>query len=412
MRFRDSVATAIESLRTNATRAVLTILGIVIGITAIIIVMALGRGAEDLILNQVRAFGSDMIFIEPGREPRGPADFIEAFTDSLTERDAEALRRSANVPGALVVSPSVVQATSAVYENETYRAQVHGHDEHFTDVFDIVLDQGVPLSRDDVERRASVAIIGAKVRTELFGDRDPIGSSVRVKGRRFRIIGTLPAKGQAAFVPYDDLVVVPYTTMQKYLLGINHFHMIAVKAAADADVARVKRDIEATLRESHGITDPEKDDFHVMTQRDVADRIGVIATALTALLVALAAISLVVGGVGIMNIMLVAVAERTREIGLRKSLGARNADIRRQFLFEAVALTVAGGVIGVALGATLAALIAFILRRTVASGWSFTFPLEAALLGVAIAAFVGLVFGLYPARLAARKSPIEALRFE
>lgn len=412
MRFRDSVTTAIGSLRTNATRAVLTILGIVIGITAIILVMALGSGAQELILDQVRAFGSDTIFIEPGREPHGPADFIEAFTDSLTERDAEALRRPANVSGALVVSPSVVQATSVAYENETYRAQVHGHDEHFMDVFDIVLDQGTPLSQDDVERRTSVAVIGAKVRTELFGDRDPIGEYVRVKGRRFRVIGTLPAKGQAAFVPYDDLVVIPYTTMQKYLLGIDHFHMIAVQAAANADVAGVKRDIEATLREQHGITDSEKDDFHVMTQQDVVDRIGVIATALTALLTALAAISLVVGGVGIMNIMLVAVAERTREIGLRKAIGARDADIRRQFLLESIVLTVAGGVIGVAIGAALAFLAAFALRHTVATGWSFTFPVSAALLGIGVAAAIGLIFGLYPAQKAARKSPIEALRYE
>ncbi|MDO8599498.1 MAG: ABC transporter permease [bacterium] len=412
MRIRDSVTTAIGSLRTNATRAVLTILGIVIGITAIILVMALGRGAQELILDQVRAFGSESIFIEPGREPHGPADFAEIFTDSLTPRDVAALERPGNVQDLEYLSPLVAQVATVAYESETYRAQLRGASEHFPEILDVVPATGTFFSRDDVERRASVAVIGAKVADELFGSSDAVGAQVKVKGRPFRVVGVIARKGEASFIPYDELVVVPVTTAQKYLLGIDHYHVIAARARTGANVDRVKEEITLTLREQHGITDPEKDDFHVSTQQDAIDRIGVIATALTALLTALAAISLVVGGVGIMNIMLVAVAERTREIGLRKAIGARDADIRRQFLLESIILTVAGGIIGVAIGATLAFFAAFALRHTVATGWSFTFPVFAALLGIGVSAAIGLIFGLYPAQKAARKSPIEALRYE
>jgi len=412
MRLRDSATTAVRSLRTNATRSALTILGIVIGITAIILVMALGRGAQDLILNQVRAFGSESIFIEPGREPRGPADFAEIFTDSLTRRDVEALERPGNVLDLEFLSPLVAQIATVAHESETYRAQLRGASEHFPDILDVVPAEGSFFTREDVERLASVAVIGAKVKQELFGPSNAVGEHVKVKGRPFLVVGVIAPKGAASFIPYDDLVVVPVTTAQKYLLGIDHYHVIAARARTGADMNRVKAEITLTLREQHRITDPTKDDFHVSTQQDAVDRIGVIATALTALLAALAAISLVVGGVGIMNIMLVAVVERTREIGLRKALGARDADIRRQFLLEAIVLTVAGGVIGVLLGAALAFVVALVLSRTVAIGWSFTFPISAALLGIGVAAIVGLIFGLYPAQKAARKSPMEALRYE
>ncbi|MDO8462776.1 MAG: ABC transporter permease [bacterium] len=412
LRLHHTVRTAFRALLRTKSRTMLTILGIVIGIAAIMLVTAVGRGAQNLILDQVSGLGSQIVFIEPGREPRGPADFVEAFTDSLTVRDVVALRRLANVPDAVYVSPSVVQIAPVSYGNETYRAQVHGHDEHFMEVFDIRLAFGTPITEDDVARRAHVALIGDKVRTELFGDSDPIGATVQIKGRKFRVIGTMPPKGQAAFIPYDELVVIPHTTVQKYLLGIDYFHMIAMTARRGADLARVKRDIELTLREQHGIMDPSKDDFHVMTQEDIIARIGIIGTALTALLTAIAAIALVVGGIGIMNIMLVAVTERTREIGLRKALGATSRDIRQQFLVEAIALTTIGGAIGVLLGTTLAAAIAFVLSHTVISGWTYHFPVGATVVGLITSAAVGIVFGLYPASQAAKKSPIEALRYE
>ncbi|MFH1430447.1 MAG: ABC transporter permease [Candidatus Uhrbacteria bacterium] len=412
MRLIHTFHSAFVALRTNTSRSVLTILGIVIGITAIILVMSIGRGAEALILDQVKEFGPNTISIEPGREPKGPADFSEIFTASLRPRDLDALSRPANVSDLEFISPFLVHVDSVQFGSETYRSQLRGSTEHFPQILEVKLSEGSFFTEDDVARRANVVVIGAKVREEIFGDSDAVGSYVKVSGRRLRVIGVFVEKGSGSFIPYDDLAIMPYTTMQEYILGIDHFHAILAKARDGANIDRVKEDIILTLRESHRITDPEKDDFHVNTMEDAIEMIGVIATVLTALLTSVAAIALVVGGIGIMNIMLVSVTERTREIGLRKALGARRRDILTQFLIESVTLTVVGGIVGVLLGAAFALMTSFVLSRTVATGWTFTFPVAAALLGIGVAAVVGLIFGLYPARQAAKKHPIEALRHE
>ncbi len=225
-------------------------------------------------------------------------------------------------------------------------------------------------------------------------------------------MGVLPDKGQGTLFNFNELVLVPYTTAQTYLLGTDHFHEILVKAENPDVVARAVSDIERTLRISHNIDDPDKDDFFVVTQQGVVEQIKSIIGALTAFLSSVVAIALVVGGIGVMNIMLVAVVERTKEIGLRKAIGATDVDILRQFLFEAIILTGLGGTIGILAGATLSFIISFVLTKYLSLEWSFAFPIGAALLGVFVSALVGLVFGIYPARQAAKKSPIEALRYE
>lgn len=412
MTFSDIFQTALAGLKTNKSRSALTILGIVIGITAIILVMAVGQGAQDLILNQIRGLGSQTIIVEPGREPRGPSSFAELFTDSLKQKDIDALLKSSNVQGLQDLTPAVMQVVPVTFENETIRTNVIGASDLIAKILDIFPAEGSFFTDDDIRQKASVAVIGSEVKNKLFGSSDALGEKIKVKGRTFRIVGILPPKGQVALLNADDMVVVPYTTAQQYLAGINYFNAIMIRAESEDIVPRVVRDIKLTLRETHDIDDPDKDDFHVTTQADVVERVGTVTTILSVLLVSIAAISLVVGGIGIMNIMLVSVTERTREIGLRKALGATEKDIMLQFLLEAVTLTALGGIVGIALGAALSFAASLILSKVLALSWGFTFPVDAAFLGLAVAAAAGLIFGLYPARQASLKSPMEALRYE
>ncbi len=412
MTLKHTFTTALTGLRTHRSRSLLTILGIVIGITAIILVVSIGAGAENLILAEVEGLGSRTIAVIPGREPRGPSDFAQLFSDSLKERDLAALKRRENVPTLTRVMPVVFGAEAASSGSETYRLTVLGATEAARDLFDVAPDEGEFFTEDDVKSRADVVVIGAKVKDELFGSDVALGGKVKIRNRSLRVIGVLPRKGQVSFFNFDEMALVPYTTAQQYIFGIKHFHRLIVEASSEDVLKATVRDVEATLRDSHNITDPERDDFFVDTPEDLAERLSAITNILTIFLASIAAISLVVGGIGIMNIMLVSVTERTREIGLRKAMGATPANILRQFLLESVLLTAAGGIIGIALGAGLSFLASIALTRLAGLNWTFTFPLDAALLGLGVATLTGLVFGLYPARKAARKDPIEALRYE
>ncbi len=412
MLLRYSFLTAVRGLRTNKSRSALTILGIVIGITAIILVMSLGRGAQTLILSQIQGMGSRTIVVIPGREPRGPSDAAQIFSDSLKPKDFAAIRRRENVPTAADVMPLIFGGEAASFGSETYRLTIFGASELIAPMFDLTTAAGSFFTADDVRSRADVVVIGAKVKRELFGAADAVGEKIKIKGRNLRVAGVLPAKGQVSFFNFDETAIVPYPTAQQYIFGIKHFHRFIISAASEAGLTRTVRDLEATLRESHGITDPEKDDFFVETQADLAARFSAITSVLTLFLAAVAAISLVVGGIGIMNIMLVAVTERTREIGLRKAVGATERDILTQFLFESTLLTGIGGIVGILLGLLLAFGSAVALRRAVGLAWTFVVPVPAVILGVGVSTLVGVVFGLYPASKAARKNPIEALRYE
>ncbi|MBU4141552.1 ABC transporter permease, partial [Patescibacteria group bacterium] len=405
--------TALMGLKANASRSILTILGIVIGIAAIIVVVAIGDSAQAMILGQIGGLGSKTINIEPGREPQGPSDMMEAlYSDSLKERDVVALKNKANVPGLKDLTPNVIVPGSVSYQGETFRSMNFGSSAFLARVLDIHPIEGVFFGDEEIKQRASVAVIGSKVKEKLFGLSTAIGENIKIKDKNFRVIGVLPQKGQVSIINVDDVVVIPYSTAQKNLLGINYYHSIMAEAESEEAIAKTANDIKLTLRELHGITDPKKDDFRVMTQADMADRAKTITGVLTWLLVSVAAISLVVGGIGIMNIMFVSVTERTREIGLRKALGATDNNILTQFLLEAVLLTAAGGAIGILLGAGISYVATIILSQVVAMSWTFTFPVSAALIGIAVSTLVGLVFGLYPAYKAAHKNPIEALRYE
>ncbi len=408
------VKTALGSLRANAGRSFLTILGIVIGVFAIVLVMALGEGAQGLILGQVQGLGSNMITINAGREPEGIMDMMTSlYADSLKERDIEALKKKENVPYLKSIAPAVVVPGPVIYQDQAFNSTNLGWSARdFVEFFEIETTEGRYFTDSEIDERTKIAVIGYKVREELFGNSDALNEIIKIKGHNFRIVGLLPKKGQVGPFDADRIVLIPYLTAQKDILGVDYYMEVHTRAVSEEYVAQTVDDIKATLREMHGIADGEKDDFMITTQQDTMDRVKTVTATMTVFLMMIAAISLLVGGIGIMNIMLVSVTERTREIGLRKALGATNGEILRQFLFEAVFLTVGGGLIGT-LGAVLsAALTAYILRTGFDLAWPFSLPASAIVIGIGTAVAIGLVFGIFPARAAARKDPIDSLRYE
>jgi len=414
MSTKHSLAIAYRALKINKSRSFLTILGILIGIASIMMMVSLGSGAEKLILGEISGFGGETIVVRPGNRPTGLTNASGTLVNhSLKERDVELLRRKANVPYAEEVVPFVVVPGSTSYEGETYRPFILGGDiNFFIDFYDAPLLEGSAFTENDIKELKRVAIIGDKVKQELFGESDAVGKYIQVKDQKFKIVGVLAKRGQVAVFDIDDLVVIPHTTAQKYVLGIDYYFEFIVTASDASLVDKTIVDIEKTLRESHKIDDPDKDDFFVMSLQGATEMIQTVISTLTAFLSSVVAIALVVGGVGVMNIMLVSITERIHEIGLRKAVGATEREILQQFLLEAILLTSVGGLMGIAAGGVFSFLISVFLAKFAIANWSFVFPFSAILWGMGVTTFVGLVFGLYPARKAARQDPIEALRYE
>ncbi len=412
MHIKYTAKTAFRGLATNKTRSFLTLLGIVIGITAIILIMSLGQGAQNLILGQIQSMGPKVIAIAPGRQPQGITDMLSTFTDSLKEKDIEELKKKNNVPHLADIMPIVFGSQTAVFENEAYRPTILGVTGLFTKIYNIYPSEGRIFTDEEIKGYADVAIVGSKVKNQLFGNDDALGQRIKIKGKNFRIIGVFSKMGQVSFLNFDDVAIIPYTTAQQYIFGIKYFNRIVVEADEEENVNRTVDDIKITLRNSHNITDTTKDDFFVETQAEALKMVSTITDIFTLFLAAIAAISLFVGGIGIMNIMLVSVTERTREIGLRKALGATSKNIMTQFLLEAIMLTVSGGIIGISLGIIFSFVTSLILGNYLRLNWQFIFPFQAMFLGLGVSTLIGLVFGIYPARKASLKSPIEALRYE
>jgi putative ABC transport system permease protein len=412
MTIRHLFKTSLTGLRTNRSRSILTILGIVIGITAIMLVVSLGAGAQNLILGEVQGLGTNTITIIPGQVSTSPSNVSALYSDSLKPADVTALMNKANVPGLQSLMPVVLGSGAASYSSNTYQVTIFGATDLIASIFNLVPSEGVFFDQSDVDSMSSVAVIGADVANYLFPNQDPLNQYINIKGHNFRVGAVLPKSGGGTLFNFDSMVIMPYTTAMTYVTGQKYYNRIITQATSDAIVPVTAANIKLTLEESHNITDPTKDDFTVETQQSLANTLGTITSALTWFLVAVASIALFVGGVGIMNIMLVSVTERTREIGLRKALGAKDRDILSQFLLEAVLLTVIGGVVGIILGSVLAYLIALILSHFLAINWQFVFPWSGAVLGITVSAVIGLVFGGYPAHQASKKSPIEALRYE
>lgn len=416
MLYTDAFKTATRSLTHSKTRTALTMLGIIIGIASVIILMSIGQSAQGLILGQVQGIGSNLIIISPGAPSGGggfqpPASTQGVVITTLGQRDVDALGREPSISG---VAATVSGQAEAVYSGTNKTVSYQGATSDFFAVRNMEIGSGRAFTKSDVDGGAHLVVIGPKLATTLFGKNiDPINKNIRLKNISLRIVGVLKTGGSSLGVDQDNAAILPVTVAQKELLGITYYNSVMIGANPDYEVDFVKSRVTSVLRQDHGITDPNKDDFSIQTQEAILSTLGTITSVLTIFLAAIAGISLVVGGIGIMNIMLVAVTERTREIGLRKAVGATDTDILQQFLIESIMLTMVGGAIGIAFGAAIVGLIYLIMLTFFASlGWGFAFPVSAVLLGVGVSTFAGLVFGIYPARQAGKKNPIDALRYE
>ncbi|HUD08602.1 MAG TPA: ABC transporter permease [Candidatus Saccharimonadales bacterium] len=405
---------AFRNLKTNKMRTVLTVLGIVIGITAVIIVMAGGAGLKNYVMGQVDVFGSDYIQIEPkvpGVSDTSSQNISGRSTGlaitTLKIADGEEI---AKLPNVAAWNAGNIDQEIAVYKNINKRSLIFGYMPGALAIDrQLVIEEGNFFTEGENASAEQVAVIGSGVRDSLFGEEDPIGKSVKIKSQSYRVIGLAKKRGAGGFFNLDDAVYVPVNTLNKKLLGIDYVQFITVQLKDMSLVTESEADIRDTLRRRHDIIRADKEDFAITSSVEAKDMINNVFGTINYLLLALTSISLLVGGVGIMNVMYVAVTERTREIGLRKALGAKNSSILRQFLFEAVIVTILGGAVGVIFGIAATYFLNSLLVRL---GFllQFSVPISTIVVAVGFSAAVGVIFGIYPAWKASQLSPIEALR--
>ena len=394
-----------QALTRNRMRSALTVLGIVIGVAAVIATLAIGQGARAAVQDQIRALGANVLQVIPGTVTAGGARSGMGSITTMTADDAIAIKREC--PAVDLVAPTVRSVGQAVYGANNWGTQIQGTTADFVAIRQWTLERGVFISDSDVRGAAKVCVLGANVANQLFGDADPVGQMIRLKDIPFRVVGVLTFKGGQTFGgSQDDIVLVPLTTAQRKVLAITHVNSIICSAVTEAEVNTAVSQITDLLRQRHKIRPGDNDDFFIFTQLEMASTAESTSKVMTLLLASIAAVSLLVGGIGIMNIMLVSVTERTREIGIRRAIGARRSDILMQFLVEAAFLSLAGGALGVALGFVTATMVSRIAK------WPTLVQPQAVLLAFGFATLIGLFFGFYPAQRAASLHPVDALRYE
>jgi putative ABC transport system permease protein len=403
--FWESVKIALDALVSNKLRSILTMLGIIIGVGAVIAMVSIGMGVRDKVQTSIASLGSNLIIVTPGAASTSGVRQAAGTNTTLTLKDAQAMSRE--IAGIGAVAPSVGKQYQLVAGNMNWTTNVQGTTPEFMDVRNLSVQSGSFITNDDVDTRNRVAVIGSTVASSLFDNINPVGQQVRIGNAPFTVIGVLESKGQSAGgQDQDDMVIIPLTTAQERMMGITYVQTISVQAANSEVVDDVQDGVISLLRSRHGITGDKADDFTVRNLASVMATAQETTATITMLLGSIAAISLLVGGIGIMNIMLVSVTERTREIGIRKALGARYANILMQFLIEAVVIGVIGGAIGIAVGVGGSYIISSF------AGWNTVITPMPILVSFGFSVGIGLFFGLYPARKAALLNPIDALRYE
>jgi putative ABC transport system permease protein len=396
---------AILALARNKMRSVLTMLGIIIGVAAVICSVAVGTGASNQIQQQIANLGDNMIWVEAGGRSVNGVRTGTKGTKTLVLADAKAIQQQ--IPRITNISPHVDTNIQVIYGNQNWYTQVRGVSPEYMAIRRMAVERGSAFFQEDVDRASSVCLLGQTVVDNLFGSEEPLGKTIRVRNLPCQVIGVLVAKGQSpSGQDQDDLVVMPFTTVQKKIKGIDWLDDIMLSAATPAAIRPIERQITALLRERHHLRTDEEDDFNLRHPAEIAQAGAESQRIMTILLASIASVSLIVGGIGIMNIMLVSVTERTKEIGLRLAVGAGEMDVQMQFLGEATVLSAFGGAVGVGLGILASNLISSTLR------WPTLVPWGALVVAVIFSAMVGIFFGYYPAHKAAHLDPIDALRYE
>jgi putative ABC transport system permease protein len=405
MRLLQILKVAYRALGKNKMRSGLTMLGIIIGVAAVIAMVGIGQGAKQMVNDQISSLGENLLNIFPGSQQSGGVRFGAGTQQTLTEDDATAIK--ANCPAVEWVTPVVRAGAQVVAGNQNWATSVQGFSPDFPFIRSWTVSNGAFFTDQDVKGATKVCVLGQTVVTNLFPGQDPVGQIIRVNKLPFRVIGVLSPKGQNTFgQDQDDIIVAPYTTVLRKLSRMNHINYIMASAASKDQMDTATEQISELLRQRHRIPQGQDDDFTVRSQVEIAQAVNSTSTVMSILLGAIASVSLVVGGIGIMNIMLVSVTERTREIGLRMAVGARGQDIMIQFLTESIVLSVIGGIAGILLGLLSSQLISAILH------WPIFTSMPAVALAFFFSGFVGVFFGFYPAKKAAMLDPIEALRYE
>jgi putative ABC transport system permease protein len=400
-----TIKIAYHAIGRNRMRTALTMLGIIIGVAAVIIMVGVGQGAKSSIESQIASMGTNMLIIMPGSITSGGQRLGFGSIQTLVPADVDAIIQ--NCPDVLDASPMLSSNGQVIYGNQNWSTSLNGVAPSYLTIRDWQLDSGAAFTENDVTAATKVCLIGSEVAKNLFADESPVGKTIRIRKIPFRVLGVLVSRGQAAFGPnQDDIILMPYTTLMKRILNRTWISLIFASAISQAKMPVAQNEITDLLRQRHRIKAGDNDDFTVGNQTDITSMATQTSTILTILLGSVASISLLVGGIGIMNIMLVSVRERTREIGIRMAVGARGRDILLQFLIESIVLSAFGGLIGIILGVTGASLISKF------ASWPTVVSLTAIFVAIGFSAGIGIFFGFYPARTAAKLNPIDALRYE